>query len=136
MGSENNHIDLEELFPTAEDQFRLAFGYSNGEGMEQDSIAAAHWYKKAASRGHGRAQYNLGLMHSMGDGIEQDYSEAIYWWEKAAENGIAHACFQLGQCYHFGHGVVIDYEAASHYLFQAAKAVYEEDEDEDDGRSQ
>ncbi len=61
--------------------------------MKQDYVQAAKWFKKAAKKGHTRAQYNLGKMYCRGEdeGVTQDYVEALKWFKKAAEKRGFHA---------------------------------------------
>ena len=44
----------------ADAQFSLGVKYDNGEGVPQDDIEAASWYRQAAEQGIAAAQYNLG----------------------------------------------------------------------------
>jgi TPR repeat protein len=61
--------------------------------------AAAYWNRRAAERGHIRAQVNLGVHLANGLGVEQDEAEAISWYRRAAEQGSAEALFNLGLLY-------------------------------------
>jgi TPR repeat protein len=46
--------------------------YAQGEGVKQDDVLAASWYRKAADQGELKAQHNLGIMYSFGQGVPQD----------------------------------------------------------------
>ena len=48
----------------AEAQSNLGHMYRNGEGVEQDHVKAAKWYRMAAKTGNAWAQYTLGLMYA------------------------------------------------------------------------
>jgi len=59
--------------------------YGNGEGMRQDYVQAAHWYRKAAEHvpdlgGAGQGRNNLGLLYLEGLGVPKDYVQAYTWF--------------------------------------------------------
>jgi TPR repeat protein len=89
-------IAVDELQPLAESgntnaQFLLGFMYGHGEGVPQDDIEAAKWYRKAAAQGHDSAQNNLGFLYEYGLGVTYDQTEAKKWYRKAAAQGNANA---------------------------------------------
>jgi len=86
----------------ADAQFRLGLKYSAGtdEGMDQDLVQAAEWYRKAANQDHALAQFNLSLMFASGQGVTRNDTTALMWTRKAAEGGDAGAQFNLGTRYH------------------------------------
>lgn len=106
-------------------QFNLGFSFAQGQGVPQDKVQAARWYRLAAEQGHADAQYRLGQLASeyaadiepyaetTGEGVEdaktrrKDASEdATDWFRMAAEQGHADAQFALGQRYrHSGYGI-------------------------------
>eukprot|EP00729_Bicosta_minor_P013105 gene13105-biopygen14214 len=102
----------------------LGFMYDNGEGVEQDHVEAAKWFRKSAEAGHARAQCNLGVMYNNGIGVEQDHVEAAKWYRMAAEIGIAKAQFNLGAMYHDGNGVQQDHIEAAKWYRKSAEAEY------------
>jgi TPR repeat protein len=65
--------------------------YREGEGVEEDAVQAAHWYRKATVHGYAQAQYSLGLMYDRGEGVKKDAVQAVHWWQKAAVQGYADA---------------------------------------------
>ena len=71
--------------------------YANAEGVPQNYVQAARWYRKAAEQGLAAAQYNLGVMYAEGNGVPQDYAEAVKWNSRAAEQGAAIAQGPLGR---------------------------------------
>jgi len=103
------------------DQAALGEMYYTGEGLPQNYIEAARWYRRAAEQGYGRAQLRLGVMYSQGQGVPQDYTEALKWFRQAAEQGIAIAQFTLGVMYGNGWGVPQDYTEALKWYRQAAE---------------
>ena len=46
----------------AEAQYKLAFCYEAGEGVEKDDATAFLWGKKAAEQGHAKAQNLVGVL--------------------------------------------------------------------------
>jgi len=49
-------------------QQNLALMYRDGQGVPQDYVEEARWYRMAAQQGHVRAQFNLGVMYGEGEG--------------------------------------------------------------------
>jgi TPR repeat protein len=47
---------------------RVALGdrYRFGDGVSQDDVKAAKWYRLAADQGHAKAQFELGVMYYYG----------------------------------------------------------------------
>lgn len=67
--------------------YQIGYMYDHGEGVAQDGKEAAVWYRKAAEKGHAKAQYRLGMLYSTGFGVEQDQKEAERWFRRAAGQG-------------------------------------------------
>jgi len=68
-----------------EAQFRLAWLYQHGSGMEYNHVKAAHWYEQAAQQGHADAQYQLGRIYKDGiGGMTRNIDLALEWFKKAA----------------------------------------------------
>jgi hypothetical protein len=65
--------------------------YQNGQGVAQDDVEAARWYRNAADQGEAAAQSGLGIMYQNGQGVPQDDAEAMKWYRKAADQGDATA---------------------------------------------
>ncbi len=66
--------------------------YSYGQGVRQDYVEAAKWYRKAAAQGNIIAQYNLGVMYLKGQGVRQSKIVAKEWFKKACANGDKQSC--------------------------------------------
>jgi len=47
-------------------------------------VAAANWYRRAAERGHARAQFNLASRYVTADGLIADMVQAYKWLLLAA----------------------------------------------------
>jgi len=59
--------------------------YADGEGVQQDYVLAAQWYRKAAEHvpdrgGAGQGRNNLGLLYMEGLGVPKDYVQAYMWF--------------------------------------------------------
>ena len=65
-------------------QFMVAWGLSQGRGVEANPGEAVSWYKRLASRDHTVAQNNLGVAYRDGKGVERDPVEAYKWLSIAA----------------------------------------------------
>ena len=102
-------------------QYALAWMYSNGEGVEKNSLQAYHWYHESAKQGYVPSQYNLALWYEKGG----NYKNALEWLTKAAEKGHPSAFNALGYYYQEGRVVAQDYKKAmSNYETAAAKGNY------------
>ena len=116
--------DIEMIIHNAERgdvdaQYRLGVMYDFGEGVNQDSEQARHWFEKAAEQGDANAQYFLGVKYDFGEGVNQDSEQARYWFEKAAEQGNTDAQIGLGLIYQNGHGVRQNKRKAKEFFGQA-----------------
>jgi TPR repeat protein len=100
--------------------------YYAGEGVPQDFVEAAKWWRMAAEQGDAFAQSVLGNMYKKGQGVRQDYAEMEKWFRMAAEQGNAAAQHNLGIMYANGEGGPQDYVLA-HMWFNLAAAQGGED---------
>jgi hypothetical protein len=81
----HNYVRAAEIFlplaisgdPRA--QSFLGFMYANGQGVPQNYMVSAGWYRCAGDQGFANAQYQLGLMYDKGQGVPQDYVMAYIW---------------------------------------------------------
>jgi hypothetical protein len=102
--AEKGHVDA---------QFAAGCAYSNGEGVDLDSVAATMWFDRAAEQGDVNAQFNLGIRLEQGKGTPQNYELAAKWYQRAANQGQADAMAQLGALYDKGYGVGQDHTHAN-----------------------
>jgi uncharacterized protein len=125
----------------------LGLVYSYGDGVPQNYIQAAFWYRRSADKGDEGAQESLGELYLNGgvlkekDGAEgknqplvrddkggefpKDYGLAALWLRKAAEQGNSDAQNDLGLLYEEGNGVPQDYaEAYFWYSLAVAKTPF------------
>jgi len=94
--------------------------YEFGNGVPEDDVQAAAWYRKAAEQGNVNGQWALGAMYENGRGVPQEDAQAAAWYRKAAEQGDAGAQQGLGVLYEFGHGVPQSYAEAYFWYSLAA----------------
>lgn len=83
--------------------------------------------KKAAEKGHKKAQYRLGRCYDKGHGVDEDNKTAFKWYSKSAAQGYADAEYQLGRCYLKGKGTIADKKKAKSWLSKAVKDEKEGD---------
>jgi len=62
--------------------------YEDGEGVKQNYVLAAKWYRRAAEHvpdfgGAGQGRNNLALLYLNGRGVPQDYIQAYMWFSLA-----------------------------------------------------
>jgi TPR repeat protein len=57
--------------------------YQKGEGVTQDYMEAAKWFRLSAEQGNGHGQLNLGVSYANGQGVTQDYLHALMWFNLA-----------------------------------------------------
>ncbi len=105
----------------AKAQFKVGLLYDHGQGVSQDYVQAAAWYRKAAEQGLAEAQYNLGQDYIFGTGVPKNETKAVFWYRKAAEQGEAKAQTTLGYLYFNGWGVPQDYAQAVAWYRKAAE---------------
>jgi TPR repeat protein len=90
-------------------QYNFGCRYINGDGVPQNLVEAAKWFRLAADQGVAEAQYRLGLWYlhqsacgNIADNLEKQaelQTEAAKWLRLAANQGYAPAQFQLaGYC--------------------------------------
>jgi TPR repeat protein len=65
--------------------------YESGDGVEQDYIQAAYWFRKAAEHvpnlgGAGQGRNNLGNLYVEGHGVPKDYVQAYMWLSLAGSD--------------------------------------------------
>jgi TPR repeat protein len=75
------------------------------------------FYRRAAERGHLRAQYKLGQCYLYGAGVGGDEGQGLVWLKRALDGGLGRAGFVLGN--HFYHRLVPNYHEAMKYFQKA-----------------
>ena len=104
----------------AESQYALAMLYWLGQGVSQDTSAAAVWLQEAAEINHAGAQTKLGFLYLQGDGVPQSNYEAFKWFQMAASQDDADAQYNLGVMYRDGLGVSANRKQSQYWFSKAA----------------
>lgn len=91
----------------------------------ENSYAAtevANLLKKAAEKGHTKAQYDFATMLQCGVGVRKSAGDAVYWFIQAATSGSRMSQYFLGSAYEKGDGVDCNFtEAYAWYALAASK---------------
>jgi hypothetical protein len=79
----------ERELPDAENE--LGVRYQDGDGVEQNYVQAAYWFRKAAEHvpdlgGAGQGRNNLGNLYVQGHGVLKDYVQAYMWFSLASSD--------------------------------------------------
>ena len=101
-------------------QYKLAWIYYYGKGIEQNFEKAFYWFQKSAEQGEPFAQNKLAWMYDKGIGVEQNLEQSIYWYQKSAVQGFALAQYNLALMYQEGEGVEKDLEKAFYWYQKSA----------------
>ena len=70
---------------------RLAWLYSTGTGVPQDSAFAFQYFLKAAQGGNAACMMNTAILYARGEGTPHNAHEALYWAEQAKKHGAPQA---------------------------------------------
>jgi len=84
---------------SAQAQYKVGILYDFGEGVEQDYIQAAKWYRLVVDQGLSSVQYFLGTVFAKCVLVMQDFDEAVRWYSLAAKQGYKNAIMNLGKIY-------------------------------------
>lgn len=91
---------------------------------DEDYVAAAAAFTKAAEKGNADAQFNLGLMYLKGQGVAQDNVQALKWFRQSAEQGNPKAQVNLGRMYARAKAVAPNFVTAAYWYRKAADQGY------------
>lgn len=105
----------------APSQFALGQLHAQGQGVKEDYVMAATWYRRAAEQGHAAAQTALGELHEAGQGVTRDEAAAAQWYRRAADQGYAPGQYNLAVLYAVGRGVPLDHREALKWYERAAE---------------
>jgi hypothetical protein len=104
-------------------QFLLGQLSDNGLGpIALDPKEAVRWYRMAASKGSGEAQFALARAYATGRGVKQSADQALVWLTRAADGNFEPAMIDLAQLYDDGRGVPKDQAKATDLIRRAAEA--------------
>jgi len=75
--------------------------YEVGDGVPQNYVQAAEWYRKAAEHvpdygGAGQGRNDLGLLYLDGLSLQQDYVEAYKWFTLGGDSQYESRCKEDG----------------------------------------
>ena len=62
--------------------------YLEGKSVDQSTLTAIQWFKRAAVKNHSASQFNLGLAYARDQPSLRDFSKSAEAILKAAENGM------------------------------------------------
>lgn len=119
-----------EFKPLAEQGFAPAENFvgvllEHGQGVQQNTGEALHWYQAAAAQGHDKAAYNLGVIYETGrGGVPVDFSQAVRWYRISADAGYPPGQTNLGYLYETGEGLPKDVNQAANWYRKAADEGY------------
>jgi TPR repeat protein len=65
--------------------------YDYGLGVTKNPRLATRYYREAAEKGDGGAQFNLAVSLEFGSGTRRDLAEARKWYAAAARKGVKEA---------------------------------------------
>lgn len=86
-----------------------------------NQVVAAEWYRKAAEKGHAKAQLEMALRYQNGVGVTQDHQQSLQWFRKCAEQGNAEAQYALAVIYAVGRVTDKNADEAVKWCQQAAE---------------
>jgi TPR repeat protein len=94
----------------------------DGDGVAEDPVQAAVWFRMAAVQGDNASAHALGNLFLAGEGVRLDPAEAARWFGRAANGGFAPAQRDLAMLYEKGLGVSRDAAKAASWYKKAAAA--------------
>ncbi|MDX3910376.1 MAG: SPOR domain-containing protein [Sphingobium sp.] len=97
-------------------QFNIGQAYKLGRGVPLDTPIAMEWFRKAAAKGHIRAEDNYGLLLFQ----QKRQQEALPFLRKSADRGEPRAQYILGTAYFNGEFVTKDWVQAYALMTRAA----------------
>ncbi|MGB6222290.1 tetratricopeptide repeat protein [Haloferula sp.] len=106
----------------ADAEYSAGMRYHEGNGVQQDFIAAAAWFDRASRSGHSQAQLNLGVYYENGQGLVRDYRSARRLFELSAKGGNPAGQIKYAEALANGAGGKQDLPEAYFYAQTAAKA--------------
>lgn len=93
---------------------------SRTANVSSDPVQAIHWFNRAATRGHEKAQFQLGMHYLKGQNVARDARAAMHWFGQAAKKNVAGAHFNLALMHERGDGVPVNNDTAIRWYTTAA----------------
>lgn len=117
---------LRAWFNNPKAQFRTAYAFRNGIGVEPNPEKARYWYAEAAARGSAEAAVNLGLMTLKGAGGIQDGKAALELFKTAAAKGSIKGQMNAARCAFLGVGMEKNEAEGAAFVKKAADSGAQE----------
>ena len=76
--------------------------YTNGDGVERDSVKAFRMFRSAANGNHIPAMHNLANCYMQGIGTLKNDAQALQWYTAAADSGFVRSMSVLAKSYEEG----------------------------------
>lgn len=93
---------------------------SQSVNVSSNPPQAIHWFNRAATRGHEKAQFQLGMQYLKGQNVARDTKAAHHWFNQAAKKNVAGAHFNLALMHERGDGVPANNDVAIRWYTTAA----------------
>ncbi len=74
---------------------RLGAMYDYAQGVDEDLVLAADYYRRACDGGHAAGCYGLAVKLQLGEGVARDQGRADALIRRACDGGLAIACDNL-----------------------------------------
>jgi len=116
------HQSAEGGYPNA--YMLLAMIYQKGDGVPQDDVAAAKWFRKFAETGNASGQFDFAEVLAEGRGVEKDEASAFDWFGKSAAQGNEYAQYEMARMFEQGRGAKRNEREAASLYRKAADAGY------------
>jgi hypothetical protein len=104
--------------------FELGNRYLAGQGVEVDTVKAAHWFERAANNGVTPARYNMGILYYHGWGVPWNPFASFKAFLVCAEQGMPEAEHIVGMLYVENLVVPRNVDRARSWLQRAADRGY------------
>ena len=96
----------------------LGMAYTNGIGVETDTLTAIAKFEESAKSGYSHAYHNWGLLYKNAVGCNQDFAKALTCFENGAKCGSDLCMYDAGYMYFKGLGCLQDYNKAVAFFEQ------------------
>jgi len=117
-------FDQREITGTPTEQFDLGMNSFYGNFVPKNIPKGIYLIKKAAEKGHLKAQLNLARAYFRGYKIKKDAKKAFYWATKAAKQNNSEAQYYVGEMYLKGHGTKKDVKKGVAWILKARNQGY------------
>ena len=119
LPAQDDHADLQKKAAAGETGAMIEL--AQRAQWNNEHADALKWFRAAAAKGHGFAQFELAKMYREGNGVAADPAEALRLLQRAAEGGLAVAQIELAERYANGDGVQKNLVTALQWYRKAAQ---------------